>query len=194
MTKFRDIKAQEDKLLEKVNSFPSEEKKLILLALRLAKLAHEGQKRDEGDPYVIHPIRIANTLLYDLDIINCEMISAALLHDVVEDTEISIEEIEKQFGIRIAEFVDALTRDKDKETKKEKFEKTLQKSSEIKILKACDWLDNLRSLPARTDGGERWNRHLREAVEMYIPMAKATGNEWLVKEMKKAYNKVIQLK
>ncbi len=160
-------------------------------ALTLAKRAHQGQKRDEGDPYVIHPIRIANMLISDLKVTDGNIIIAALLHDVVEDTGITLEEIKEKFGEEVGELVHLLTRDKEKETKKEKFEKTLRGSAEDKLLKACDYLDNLRSLLFRTDREERWQRHLREAEEMYIPMAEATRDEWLISEMKKAYRQAL---
>ena len=192
MNDFQNLKLQEGKLRTKADSFGVKGKNDILDALDLAKKAHEGQKRDEGIPYVIHPIRVANTLMYDLSSKGVESIVSGLLHDVVEDTNVTLAEIEKRFGKKVADTVLSLTRDKKKETKKEKFEKTLQKEQRIKLLKACDWLDNLRSLAYWTDRGEKWQRHLQEAKEMYIPLAKATENKWLIGEMEKAYDKVLR--
>ena len=65
---------------------------------------------------IIHPIRIANTLIYDIEISNSDMIMAALLHDVVEDTKITLTEIKRICG-EVARMVESLTRDKSKETK-----------------------------------------------------------------------------
>lgn len=196
MSDFRDLELQENKLRDGIRSFIvlEQERLIIISALELAKKAHEGQKRDEGDPYIIHPIRIANTLIYDLKVIDADIIIAGLLHDVVEDTYVPLDEIKEEFGGSVAYFVRALTRDKARETKREKFEKTINGMEEVKLLKACDWLDNLQSFVYRTDRGERWQRHLVEAKEMYIPLARATNNQWLLQEMKKAYDSVLRLR
>jgi GTP pyrophosphokinase len=193
MNKFRDLTIQEGLLKEAIRNFNTEGRACILRALELAKEAHNGQKRDEGDPYIIHPIRVANTLIYNLGIIDCDMVSAGLLHDVVEDTEVPLEEIQKRFGERVAEFVEFMTRDKEKETKKEKYDKIILESQELKVIKACDWLDNLRSCVYRVDRGERWQRHLREDEEMYLPLAKIVGDKWLIAEMIKAHGEVLRV-
>ena len=193
MVNFRNLTLQERRLKSGMEKFNSRDKSLILEALEVTKRAHEGQKRDEGDPYIIHPIRVANTLIYDLDITDAEMIITGLLHDVVEDTGVLTQQIKEQFGSRVAGLTKALTRDKEKETKREKFEKTVKGPKEVRLIKTCDWLDNLRSFVYRTDRGERWQRHIKEAREMYIPLVEAVGNGWLMKEMKKAYEAVLRL-
>jgi len=191
MNDFQNLKLQEEKLKNGIENLGI--KGNILDALDLAKKAHKEQRRDEGDPYIIHPIRIANMLMYDLGVRSADMVVAGLLHDVVEDTNVTLEEIEEKFGKKVADIILSLTRDKEKETKKEKFDKILKGQQEIKLLKACDWLDNLRSFIYRTDRGERWDRHLQEAKEMYIPLARATENKWLITEMEKAYDEVLRL-
>lgn len=192
MIDFRNFALQEERLMAGIKKFEPSEQNYIKDALELAKQAHQGQKRDEGDPYIIHPVRVANTLIYDLRVSDFEMIIAALLHDVVEDAEVPVEEIRQKFGEKAARLVEALTRKKEKETKREKFEKTIIGPEDALLIKACDWLDNLRSLEFRTDRGERWRRHLNEAKEMYIPLAKAIGDKWLIEEMEKAYKKVTE--
>ena len=87
MADFRNIAIQEERLRDGVRNFDSQTKSRILDALETAKNAHEGQKRDEGDPYVIHPIRIANTLIHDLNVSGAEIIVAGSPHDVVEDAD-----------------------------------------------------------------------------------------------------------
>lgn len=183
---FRNLRFQEKKLTDGIQRFSSQDKILIISALELAKVAHAQQKRDEGDPYVIHPIRLANTLIYDLGVRDTDLVIAGILHDVVEDSDISLKVIEERFGKKVAELVAALTREKDRETKRQKFERTKRGPPEVRLLKTCDWLDNLRSFPFRTDRGERWQRHLKEAREMYIPLAEATADTWLLAEMQKA--------
>ena len=194
MTNFRDLKLHEERLKNGVKKFVPEEQERILNAFDLAEMVHRDQKRDEGDPYIIHPIRIANTLIYDLGISTGDMIIAGLLHDVVEDTNTTLNEITKKFSENVSRLVNALTRYKERETKKDKFKKTISGPEEIRLLKACDCLDNLRSFVYRTDRGERWQRHLQEAKDMYIPLARATGNEWLMTEMEKAYDEVLRLR
>lgn len=184
MEEFRNLEFQEKRLKDAIENLDSKEE--IKKALELAKKSHENQKRDEGDPYVIHLFRITNTLIYNLGIKDRDILIASLLHDIVEDTDITFEQVKEEFGDKVAEIVKALTRDKDKETKEEKFKKTLESSEAIIILKAADWLDNIRSLVYRTDREDRWQRHLRETEQMYIPLAKASGQEYLIEEIQKA--------
>ena len=190
MEKFRNLSFQEDRLESGIQRFSQESQTEILAALEFARKAHHGQLRDELDPFIIHPIRIANTLLYDVGTGDAELIIAGLLHDVVEDSDVTVEEITQQFGERVGKLVAALTRDENKETKREKFEKDLGGPADIRLVKACDWLDNLRSLPLHEKRDERWHRLKREGKEMYIPLAKATGNQWLVNQMRAAYASV----
>lgn len=192
MNNFRDLAYQEKRLQDGIQHFSSEDKKRIISARELAERAHEGQKRDEGDLFIIHPIRMANMLLYDLGVDDLEIIIAGLLHDVVEDSDITAEEITQQFGERVGSLVIALTRYKDKETKREKFEKDMVGPEDIRLIKTCDWLDNLRSLPYHLKRDEKFERIKREAREMYITLAEATGNPYLINEMKVAYDTVVK--
>lgn len=192
MDEFRDLIKQENLLRGAIKNFDAKEESFILKALELAKEAHNGQKRDEGDPYIIHPIRAAYTLINNLGVSDCNLICACLLHDVVEDTAVLLEEIERDFGERVADLVGFVTRGKE-ETKRDKFEKTIRASQEVKMVKVCDWLDNLRSCVYRTDRGERWQRHLQEDKEMYLPLAENIGDQWLIKEMNKAYKAVLKI-
>ena len=190
---FRNLSFQESKLKEGIARFDIQSQQKILEAMKLAKRAHNGQMRDEGDPFIIHPIRVANILLSDLQVDDSELIIAGLLHDVVEDSDITAEEITRQFDERVGNLVIALTRYKDKETKREKFEKDLIGPADVRLIKTCDWVDNLRSLPFRIHRDEKYERIKREAGEMYITLAEATGNDWLIIEMKKAYAEVLSI-
>lgn len=190
MENFRNLEFQESKLKEGIARFDSQSQRKILEAVELATRAHEDQKRDSEDPFIIHPIRVANMLIYDLNITDTELIIAGLLHDVVEDSDITAGEIARQFGEPVGSLVIKLTRYEDKETKREKFEKDLIGPADVRFIKTCDWVDNLRSLPYSIKRDEKFERIKREAGEMYIALAEATGNDWLVSEMKKAYEKV----
>ena len=189
---FRNLSLQEKRLVSGIKLFNQEKRLRILKALDLAKKSHKRQKRIEGDPFVIHPIRIVNIIIYDLKITDADMIISGLLHDVVEDTDTSIKKINQQFGKKIARLVLALTRDKNKETKEEKFVKTLRSPKSVRILKTCDWLDNLRSCALLTDHNEWWQRYTAQGKEMSVPLAKSTGNKWLIKETEKALRTLLR--
>lgn len=181
MNQFTNLEFQYQKLLKVLEEFV--DKKKVIAALDLAKKAHQNQKRDEGQDYFIHPVRIANCFIFELGNRDSDLIIAGILHDVVEDSEVTLEEIKKQFGNRVAEIVGKLTRDKNKESKKEKFEKTMRENDEVRLVKAVDWLDNIRSYPYRTDKGERFARHICEISEMNLPMAESV-NSYIASEMK----------
>lgn len=188
MDNFRDLKFQENKLkkgISKITDF-----KKIDQALELIKIAHNHQKRDEGDPYIIHLIRVTNILIFDLNIRDSNIIIAALLHDAIEDTNITFKEIKDVFGEKVANLVLTLTRDKNKDTKKDNIKKIINGPMGAPFIKACDLLDNIRSMIYRKDYSSRWFRHIKEAEEITIPFVESLKNEWLIKEIKKAYDKV----
>jgi len=179
---FTNLDHQYKKLIKAIENLKDEEK--ILLAIDIAKKSHKGQKRDEGQDYIIHPLRIANCLIFELSITDTHLLVAAILHDVVEDSYTTLNDIEKNFGEKIAGYVEKLTRNKEKETKQEKFQKSMKESKEVRLLKAADWLDNLRSFPYRTLRDERFFRHVKEASTMYLPMAESV-NSYIASEMRK---------
>ena len=89
-------------------------------AYALAEQAHEGQKRKTGQPYIIHPIAVANIAAEELEL-DANTVIAAFLHDVVEDTPYTVEDIRERFGDDVAFLVDAVTK-----RKKEKYKNTKQ--------------------------------------------------------------------
>ena len=107
---YSNLAHQERRLREQIQkNFSLGDQRIVLEALVFAKAAHEKQFRDEGAPYVIHPVRISLTL-FELEKATPTRVMAALLHDVVEDTGIPLEEITRRFGKRVATLVDNLTR------------------------------------------------------------------------------------
>src|SRR5206468_12151163 len=95
--------------------YSEEQAKEIYKALKLAFYAHKGQLRCNGDPYVIHPMRVALMLIkFDKDTIS-KVIIGALLHDTVEKTAIGLAEIEEKFGAYVAELVQSVTREHNEE-------------------------------------------------------------------------------
>ncbi len=140
-------------LLQKANYLQSNELKLLKKAIYFAEQAHDGQYRQTGEPYIIHPFAITEILLnYKADITT---LIAALLHDVVEDTEYSLEEIESHFGATIRYIVNGLTKGKKQQDQNKvlyeaiNFKKLLLSSQHdirVGIIKVIDRLHNIKTL------------------------------------------------
>lgn len=185
---FNDVQIQRQGFLFAVEKFLPAHNNLIQDVLAFAEKAHTGQARDDGHPYVIHPIRVARTLLEEMGERDVNSIAAALLHDVVEDTSVRLEEIQQQFGPQIAQLVDSVTRprantetEEDKLTSKPKnYQKILTSSSETIRIKAADILDNMRSWAAAEEvvrANGKLPRWLNEAREWYIPIGSKAGHD-----------------
>jgi len=207
-TKYRDLVYQKECLEEALATLPDDEQVRVHEAIIYAEDAHGMQTRDDGDPYVIHVIRAARTLIEDLNCLDADMIISTLLHDVVEDATYvtnsdhstytinhnpphTFPMIEERFGARVAEFVRALTQDKGVETKQAYIERIIAGPREVRLMKAADKLDNVRSLALREDRGERWQRHIWEAETLHIALAESTGEDYFVVEMHKALKAVL---
>ena len=161
--------------------FSSEHKRLITDALTVARDAHEGQKRASGDEYITHCLATAQILAgIGMD---AQTIAAGILHDVPEDTVVTLAEIEKRFGSEIAYIVDGITKlSKIRLTEKreEYFLENLRKmflamASDIRvvIVKLADRLHNMRTLEFRPT--EKQFRIARETMEIYAPIANRLG-------------------
>ena len=160
---------------------PSDDISMIEKAYRVADEAHEGQKRKSGEPYIIHPLCVA-IILADLEM-DKETIAAGLLHDVVEDTAMTLEELTKEFNSEVAFLVDGVTKltqlswDKDKvEIQAENLRKmflAMAKDIRVIIVKLADRLHNMRT-------GQYWKpekqkEKARETLEIYAPIADRLG-------------------
>lgn len=187
---FRNLSYQKEKLEENLISFSDDDQIRIHEAIIFAEDAHQEQKRDEGDPYIIHPIRVTRNLIEGMGVTDPDLICAALLHDVLEDTEETRATIASRFGGRVADLVEHLSQDKVHETKTQYINRIVDGPLEIRLAKCADKLDNTRSMLLRTDRGNRWKRHVRETKESYLPLAESTGNQWAIEEMQKAYDAI----
>ena len=152
----------------------------IEAAYELAKKAHEGQVRSSGDPYISHPIAVA-IILVGLGM-DSDTIIGALLHDVVEDTSVTLEDIEKQFGADVAELVDGVTKlanipySSRAEQQAENVRKMLlamAKDVRVVIIKLADRLHNMRTLDFRIPEKQRVKS--LETMEIYAPLAHRLG-------------------
>ena len=149
-------------------------------AFEMARDAHDGQLRKSGQPYIIHPISVAKILAQmGMD---CESLCAALLHDVVEDTEYTSEDIEKKFGKEVAALVDGVTKlgkvtlSNREEQQAENLRKMLiAMSNDIRviIIKLADRLHNMRTLNFMKEQKRR--DIARETLEIYAPIAHRLG-------------------
>ena len=152
----------------------------IRAAYELAKKAHEGQMRSSGDPYISHPIEVA-VILVGLGM-DSDTIIGGLLHDVVEDTTVTLEDIEKQFGGDVAELVDGVTKlanipySSRAEQQAENVRKMLlamAKDVRVVIIKLADRLHNMRTLDYRIPEKQRVKS--LETMEIYAPIAHRLG-------------------
>lgn len=177
-------------LTEKILAYdPKADISLIDAAYVMAMQAHGDQRRDNGDPYITHPVAVADILAgYRLD---TGSIVTALLHDVVEDTGIRLGEIEARFGKSVAGLVDGVTKLTKLELKTgrskeaENFRKlVLAMSQDIRVLlvKLADRLHNMRTLHF-VNSPERRQRIARETMEIYAPLAERIGMDAVKTEL-----------
>ena len=126
----------------------------IAVAVRIARDVHRDEVRDEGTPYIRHPLRVALILVEELGRCNPEIVCAALLHDALETSPDRVQEIRAQLGSRVTELVLALTNDlpdSDLEGKARYLRRFASVDDDCLLVKLCDRLDNLRSLPECPD-------------------------------------------
>ena len=154
---------------------------IIERAYRFAKNAHKGIRRRSGEPYILHPIAVAKIVISELGL-GSTSICAALLHDVIEDTEFTREDIEADFGTKVADIVEGLTKISggifgDKASiQAENFRKLLlSMSSDIRVIliKMADRLHNMRTLGAMRP--EKQYKIAGETLYIYAPLAHRLG-------------------
>jgi GTP pyrophosphokinase len=171
-----------EKLIEKVKTYhPSADISLIEKAYHVANNAHLGQVRKSGEPYIIHPLWVA-IILADLEL-DKETIAAGILHDVVEDTVLTEEEMEEEFGKEVALLVDGVTKlgqlsySTDKlEVQAENLRKmflAMAKDIRVILIKLADRLHNMRTLEFMRP--EKQLEKARETMDIYAPLAQRLG-------------------
>ena len=179
MTKPKPI-AIDDIISEVKHTQPGANVDLITRAYELAREAHEGQKRASGEEYIIHPLNVAY-ILSDMHLDEAA-ISAALLHDVVEDTTFTIEEMQEKFGDEVALLIDGVTKlgkieYKSKEEQQlENYRKlflAMAKDLRVILIKLADRLHNMRTLKYMR--ADKQKRIARETIEIYAPLANRLG-------------------
>jgi GTP pyrophosphokinase/guanosine-3',5'-bis(diphosphate) 3'-pyrophosphohydrolase len=177
-------------LVERMREYdPSLDESLVNRAYVYATVKHGSQKRHSGDPYFAHPIQVAGILTeYKLD---AATIVAGLLHDTIEDTDATREEIEGSFGEQIADLVEGVTKLSKLEIQSEenkqaqnlqKFILAMSKDVRVLIVKLADRLHNMRTLSHIPNPTKR-RRIATETLEIYAPLARRIGMEKMAREL-----------
>ncbi len=153
---------------------------LLVRAYRFSDVAHAGQVRHSGEPYVSHCVEVAR-ILADLQL-DTTTVTSGLLHDIVEDTDVTIEDVEREFGPEIAQIVDGLTKianlplSSREERQVENYRKLLlsiAKDARVILIKLADRLHNMRTLDWLTP--EKRRRIAQETRDLYAPLAHRFG-------------------
>lgn len=176
-------------ILEKVKSYhPSADIDLINKAYVYAARMHEGQMRKSGEPYVMHPLSVAE-IIADMKL-DPASVCAALLHDVVEDTKATEQDISQLFGEEVSFLVDGVTKlgkinfTSKEDQQAESFRKMLvamARDIRVLLVKLADRLDNMRTMSYMKP--EAQERISRETLEIYAPLAGRLGINWLKAEL-----------
>lgn len=165
-------------MIEQYN--PDADLEIIIKAYNYANSAHEGQYRKSGEKYIIHPIEVAKILAeLEMDVAS---IAAGLMHDVVEDTNVSYKDIEQNFSTEIAELVDGVTKlgkieyKSKEETQAENLRKmfmAMGKDIRVILIKLADRLHNMRTLKYMSE--EKAREKATETIEIFAPIAHRLG-------------------
>jgi len=169
-----------DKLFNDLSSKFIDDKDLLEKAYNFASDGHMNQKRASGEPYITHPLQVA-LYLSDLSM-DLETIIAAILHDLIEDTDITYKNIKKEFGSDVANIVDGVTKldriqyNTNEEAKAEAIRKmviAMSKDIRVLILKLADRLHNIQTIEYLAD--HKQERIASETLYVYAPLAHRLG-------------------
>jgi len=175
--------AQEYKELLRISyqTLTDEDKKIIRKAFDVAVDAHKDQRRKSGEAYIFHPIAVAKIVARDIGL-GATSIAAALMHDVVEDTDITVQDIEKMFNPKIAQLVEGLTKiakvktDQEISVQAENFRKmllTLNDDVRVILIKIADRLHNMQTMGSMADYKQA--KIASETLYIYAPLAHRLG-------------------
>ena len=174
---------------------PALDKTLLYKAYCYAAKAHEGQTRKDGSPYITHPLAVAN-IVADLKL-DTDALCAALLHDCIEDTKSTHEDISREFSPTIADLVEGVTKltrinyvsmeEKQMENLR-KMLMAMSKDIRVILVKLCDRLHNMRTMQYQTP--EKQREKSRETLEIYAPIAHRLGMQrikWVLEDLSLKY-------
>ncbi len=153
----------------------------IFLAYDLARKAHSKQKRKTGEPYIIHPIAVAE--IARKNGADDATICACLLHDVPEDTEVNLDTIKVRFGEEISFIVDGVTKLDNKDATFEKVEKYAESDKRVILVKLADRIDNTKGLAINAEVLEEMRKKYRISNPWYIDLGKLFKYDSLAKNL-----------
>ena len=178
----------EDIIATFLDAHPEGNKELIRAAYSVAVERHKGQKRATGDPYIVHPLAVTEILArYAMD---SATLSAALMHDTVEDTDLTLEGVVKQFGDEVALLIDGVTKlDRIKFSSREhaqaatirKMAVAMAKDIRVLVIKLADRTHNIRTMAPLPE--EKQRRVALETLDIYAPLAQRLGMQEIKHEM-----------
>lgn len=182
---FHNLSLQEGRFFTLISHFPPDAQALIKKAYQEAKEAHTHQLRDDGTPYILHPLRATLCLADECGITDVETLCGMLLHDVIEDTPLTNETIARDFGEEVARLVYNVTRprpvcENDEMIKKDKAQKFLalmDMDEKTRRIKCADVLDNVRSwpnIPCNSLAQKKLPRWHEEIKRYALPLAQKT--------------------
>ena len=159
------------------------EKGEIRRAFDFARRAHEGMRRKSGEPFFLHPLEVARIVVVEIGLEDPTSVICAFLHDVVEDTEVDLDDIRREFGVKAAEIIDGLTKisgqtnfEKMDSKQAENFRKillTISNDIRVVLIKLADRLHNMRTLGSMRT--ESMLRNTSETLYIYAPLAHRLG-------------------
>lgn len=175
-------------LQKSITPYSGEDQKKILKAAERSKKLHAGQKRDSGEPYFIHPLQVAEILIgMNMD---ADAITAALLHDVLEDTRMSRSDLRKEFGKEVESLVNGVTKISVVKAKNKSVQESdtirkmllaMVKDIRVILIKLADKLHNMRTLDFKSP--QRRREIAQETLDIYAPLASRLGISWLKDEL-----------
>ncbi|HVX61107.1 MAG TPA: HD domain-containing protein [Pirellulales bacterium] len=149
-------------------------------AISFAARAHQGHLRKDGEtPYVAHPMRVLAILATEFGVTDPDVLAAAVLHDVIEDTRTDHDDLGERFGARVAEYVAALSKDKrlPEDVREQQYlERLIAAPLEVKLCKLGDVYDNLADSESLTDAGRA--KHINKARELVARFSSELPAEW----------------
>lgn len=174
------------RLMRPMRHCSKSERAILRKAFEYARDAHEGTRRKSGEPYILHPMEVAHIVIVEMGLDDPTSVIAALLHDVVEDTDIELEEIKREFGNTAANIIDGLTKisgsefeevfDESNSAQAENFRKILLTISDdirVVLIKLADRLHNMRTLGSMRQ--EKMLKITSETLYLYVPLAHRLG-------------------
>ncbi len=186
-----------ERFIQKAFKYSWEDQEKILAAATFASQKHAGQKRASGDPYIIHPLAVGEILIQLK--MDQDTVCAGLLHDTIEDTETTYDEIEKLFGKAVADMVEGETKIASIKTMNKSIQESetirkmffaMSKDIRVIIIKLADKLHNMRTLEHLNP--QRAREIANETLDIFAPLADRLGISWLKDELEDLSLKILK--